>query len=100
MPSGKTHDVITVLLAAPTFVAAWGATRSVPLAATGGMLLGVLMFGHDLDILSLQYTRWGLFCFVWWPYASSFATAHVGRTLLHHAKEYPKVSPHLSSVQR
>ena len=74
MPSGKTHDAITLLLAAPTFAAAWGATRSVPLAvvATAGMLFGGLMFGPDLDILSRQYARWGLFRFLWWPYRVIF----------------------------
>ncbi len=74
MPSGRTHDAITVLLAAPTFVAAWGATGNVLLAAvvTGGMLFGGLMFGPDLDILSRQYTRWGVFRFIWWPYRVAF----------------------------
>ncbi len=75
MPSGRTHDAITVLLAGPTFAAAWGATRSVPLAAvaTVAMLFGGLMFGPDLDILSRQYTRWGLFRFLWWPYRVAFS---------------------------
>ena len=74
MPSGKTHDAITFLLAAPTFVAAWGLTRSLMLAAcaTGAMLFGGLMFGPDLDIQSRQYTRWGVFRFLWWPYKVMF----------------------------
>src|SRR5438270_484482 len=69
MPSGKTHDAITLLLAAPTFAAAWGATGSLALAsvATAGMLFGGLMFGPDLDILSRQYTRWGPLRLLWWP---------------------------------
>ncbi len=33
MPSGKTHDAITFLLAAPTFAAGWGLTGSLMLAA-------------------------------------------------------------------
>ena len=74
MPSGKTHDAITILLAAPTFVAAWGLTRSVALAsvATAAMLFGGLMFGPDLDIQSKQYTRWGVFRFLWLPYRMLF----------------------------
>ncbi|HZG53782.1 MAG TPA: metal-binding protein, partial [Pyrinomonadaceae bacterium] len=74
MPSGKTHDAITLLLAVPTFVAAWGVTGSLALAgvATGAMLFGGLMFGPDLDIQSRQYTRWGVFRFIWWPYKVMF----------------------------
>ena len=74
MPSGKTHDAITIILAAPTFAAAWGLTHSVGLAcvATLTMLFGGLMFGPDLDIQSKQYTRWGVFRFLWLPYKMVF----------------------------
>jgi uncharacterized metal-binding protein len=74
MPSGKTHDAITILLAAPTFVAAWVLSYSVALAsvATVAMLFGGLMFGPDLDIQSKQYTRWGVFRFLWLPYKVIF----------------------------
>jgi uncharacterized metal-binding protein len=74
MPSGKTHDTITFMLAVPTFAAAWGVTGSLGLATivTGAMLFGGLMFGPDLDIQSRQYTRWGVFRFVWLPYRMLF----------------------------
>jgi uncharacterized metal-binding protein len=74
MPSGKAHDAITVILAAPTFSVAWGLTNSLPLAllGTGAMLLGGLMFGPDLDTNSRQYTRWGIFRIIWLPYRFSF----------------------------
>jgi uncharacterized metal-binding protein len=74
MPSGKTHDAITIILAAPTFVAAWGVTGSPLLAllATGAMLFGGFMFGPDLDIQSRQYARWGVFRFLWLPYRGMF----------------------------
>src|SRR5918992_4573232 len=74
MPSGRTHDAITLILAAPTFVAAWGLTGSLALAllATAAMLFGGFMFGPDLDIQSRQYTRWGVFRFVWLPYKVAF----------------------------
>ncbi len=74
MPSGKTHDSITFIIAVPTFVAAWLGTRSVLLAsvAMGAMLFGGLMFGPDLDIHSKQYTRWGPFRYIWWPYKVMF----------------------------
>jgi uncharacterized metal-binding protein len=74
MPSGKTHDAITIILAAPTFLAAWGLTGNVALSvlATAAMLFGGFMFGPDLDIQSRQYTRWGVFRFLWWPYKVMF----------------------------
>ncbi|MCA1629590.1 MAG: metal-binding protein [Acidobacteria bacterium] len=74
MPSGKTHDAITVLLAVPTFVAAWGVTGSLVLAGvvTAATLFGGLMFGPDLDIQSRQYTRWGVLRFLWLPYKMLF----------------------------
>ncbi|HYE14337.1 MAG TPA: metal-binding protein [Pyrinomonadaceae bacterium] len=74
MPSGKTHDLITLFLAPPTLGAAWVLTGSWWLAAvlTAGMLFGGLMFGPDLDIQSKQYTRWGVFRFLWLPYKVAF----------------------------
>src|SRR5919202_6213694 len=74
MPSGKTHDAITIILAAPTFAAAWGLTGKLTPAflATGAMLFGGLMFGPDLDIQSRQYMRWGIFRFIWFPYKVIF----------------------------
>ena len=74
MPSGKTHDAITLLLAVPTFAAAWGVSKSVPLAivTTCAMLFGGFMFGPDLDIKSRQYTRWGPFRLIWLPYQMIF----------------------------
>ena len=74
MPSGKTHDAITLLLAAPTFAAGWGVTGSMALAVTAlcATLFGGLMFGPDLDIQSRQYARWGVFRFIWLPYRLMF----------------------------
>ncbi|HST50928.1 MAG TPA: metal-binding protein [Pyrinomonadaceae bacterium] len=74
MPSGKTHDLVTFMLAPPTFAAAWGLSGSlaVSAAATAGVLFGGLMFGPDLDIQSRQYTRWGVFRFLWFPYKTAF----------------------------
>jgi uncharacterized metal-binding protein len=74
MPSGKTHDTITIILAVPTFTVAWGVTGNLGLAlvATCAMLFGGFMFGPDLDIQSRQYTRWGVFRFLWFPYRMLF----------------------------
>ena len=70
MPSGRTHDLITILLAAPTVAVAYYFTNDVTitLVVTAAMIFGGLMFGPDLDIQSRQYTRWGPLRFLWWPY--------------------------------
>ena len=74
MPSGKTHDVITFLLAAPVFAGAYSLTRSAPiaLAVAGAFLFGGLMFGPDLDTVSKQASRWGIFKPLWYPYRVCF----------------------------
>jgi uncharacterized metal-binding protein len=75
MPSGKTHDAVTFFLVAPTFAATWAATESLLSSAiiTATFAFGGLMFGPDLDTKSTQYTRWGIFRFLWYPYQAFFA---------------------------
>jgi uncharacterized metal-binding protein len=75
VPSGKTHDAITFLLAPPTFLLAWRVTGDASTAAfaAGAFLFGGLMFGPDLDTQSVQYARWGIFRFLWFPYKVVFA---------------------------
>jgi uncharacterized metal-binding protein len=70
MPSGRTHDLITLLLAAPTAAVTYYITSdwTVTAITTAAMVFGGLMFGPDLDIQSRQYTRWGPLRFLWWPY--------------------------------
>ena len=74
MPSGKTHDAVTFLLVAPTFMATWRVMENVPIAGivTFAFLIGGLMFGPDLDTMSKQYTRWSIFRFLWYPYQAFF----------------------------
>jgi uncharacterized metal-binding protein len=74
MPSGKTHDAITFILAIPTLAIAWTASRSFSFAAivTATFLFGGLMFGPDLDTASKQYSRWSVFSFLWLPYRMFF----------------------------
>ncbi|MBD2363846.1 metal-binding protein [Anabaena minutissima FACHB-250] len=73
MPSGRTHDRITLwalpMVAGMTF---WQ-TRSgnVTLLVAGGFMFGGLMFGPDLDIYSRQYQRWGVLRWIWLPYQKS-----------------------------
>lgn len=70
MPSGRTHDLITVLIAAPTAALAYYFTNDWTLATitTATMIFGGMMFGPDLDIQSRQYARWGPLKVIWWPY--------------------------------
>ncbi|MEB3886806.1 metal-binding protein [Lyngbya sp. CCY1209] len=73
MPSGKTHDRITLwslpLVAGLTF----GQTRSshLTLLVSASFLFGGLMFGPDLDIDSRQFQRWGWLRWMWQPYQNS-----------------------------
>jgi len=70
MPSGKTHDRIT-LWSLPWLVGAcYGLTRSgdLSLLVAGSYLFSGLMFGPDLDIYSVQYKRWGILRWIWRPY--------------------------------
>jgi hypothetical protein len=82
MPSGKTHDVVTFLLAAPVLVAAWKLTENIPASAAVAVafLIGGLMFGPDLDTHSKQYTRWSVFDFCGIRIKRFSSIAHAGRT--------------------
>ncbi|MEM7578992.1 MAG: metal-binding protein [Cyanobacteria bacterium P01_A01_bin.80] len=73
MPSGQTHDRITIwalpFIAGVTF---WQTrSSSMTLLIAGGFMFGGLMFGPDLDIYSIQYQRWGYLRFIWLPYQKS-----------------------------
>ena len=70
MPSGKTHDRVTLYLTVPVAAATYLLTRdwTMTLIVTLAMLFGGLMFGPDLDTQSVHYTRWGPLRFLWWPY--------------------------------
>jgi uncharacterized metal-binding protein len=74
MPSAKTHDAITFMLAAPAAAAAYAGTWHASAALIVGLsfLFGGLMFGPDLDTVSRQYSRWGLLRWLWFPYRSFF----------------------------
>ena len=70
MPSGRTHDAITLILAAPAFGLTFAATTNlvVSTAVAAAFVFGGLMFGPDLDTVSNQYARWGIFRVLWLPY--------------------------------
>ncbi len=75
MPSGKFHDVVTLLLTPAAFGAGIAAFGTLPLAATAAaaFAFGGFMFGPDLDTVSKQYSRWGIFRFFWLPYRKFFS---------------------------
>jgi uncharacterized metal-binding protein len=71
MPSGKTHDRLTVLGMIPTFFLSNNGL-SLPLETTLFLLTGFWIGGFylspDLDTPSRPYFRWGPFRFIWIPY--------------------------------
>lgn len=74
MPSGRTHDSITLWCLPIVTGATWFYTNSAPLAivVAGSYLFAGLMFGPDLDIYSHQYKRWGWLRWLWLPYRKLF----------------------------
>jgi uncharacterized metal-binding protein len=72
MPSGRTHDRITILCLPIVAAGALVSTGSsyLTLWVLGGFLIGGLMLGPDLDIHSVQYKRWGWLRWIWLPYRS------------------------------
>ncbi|BAU12004.1 hypothetical protein LEP3755_25290 [Leptolyngbya sp. NIES-3755] len=73
MPSGRTHDSITLWSLPIVALIAFGLTQSgnLTLLVSGGFLFAGLMFGPDLDIYSQQYKRWGILRWIWLPYRRS-----------------------------
>ncbi len=70
MPSGKTHDTITLYCLPIIFFSSLILSRNIFLTViiTAGFLFSGLMFGPDLDIYSVQYKRWKWLRFLWLPY--------------------------------
>ena len=82
MPSGRTHDRITLwglpFVAGITF---WKTeSGNLTLLVAGAFLFSGLMFGPDLDLHSIQYKRWGLLRWIWIPYQKTLRH----RSLLSH----------------
>lgn len=74
MPSGKTHDAVTFFLAVPVWLAAWsfGGNLFASFVVSIAFLFGGLMFGPDLDTVSVQNSRWGILKGLWYPYKKVF----------------------------
>jgi len=69
MPSGRTHDRIT-LYCLPFVIALSLLATSIELTVIVSLafLVGGFMLGPDLDIHSIQYNRWGPVRWIWLPY--------------------------------
>lgn len=73
MPSGRTHDRIT-LWSLPIVVGLSlmrTQNSTVTLCVSAGFLFGALMLGPDLDTRSIHYKRWGVLRWIWIPYRGS-----------------------------
>jgi len=72
MPDGRTHDAITLVtasFAAPIcFGIMFDGSPGRATLAVGSYLASGLLFSDDLDIHSIEYKRWRLLRFLWWPY--------------------------------
>ncbi|MGF1480694.1 MAG: metal-binding protein [Cyanophyceae cyanobacterium] len=70
MPSGRTHDRITLWCLPWVVGVAFLLTRSgnLTLIVALAFLFSGLMFGPDLDIYSVQFKRWGVLRLIWLPY--------------------------------
>ncbi len=73
MPSGRTHDSITLWSLPLIAGLAYDRTHSsgLTLFVSGSYLFSGLMFGPDLDVYSQQYRRWGWLRWIWLPYRRS-----------------------------
>ncbi len=73
MPSGQTHDRITLWGLPWLVLCIYATTRSskLTLIVGGAYLFAGLMFGPDLDIHSVQFKRWGCLRWIWLPYQKS-----------------------------
>lgn len=74
MPSGKTHDLLTLALCLPVVAGAYALTAEAAASSVAGaaFLFGGIVFGPDLDTVSRQYSRWGPFRLLWFPYRTFF----------------------------
>lgn len=75
MPSGKTHDKLTVITAALAVPAWYALSPAKDAQAVAGLAVGLTAYlfsgfwlSDDLDTHSLAYKRWGALRWLWWPY--------------------------------
>ena len=70
MPSGRTHDRITLwsLPIITGLTLAIARSGNLALIVSGGFLFSGLMFSPDLDLNSRPFKRWGWLRWIWIPY--------------------------------
>ena len=72
MPSGKTHDKITVVTAIAAVPVWWWESATKDWAGLAVGLTAYFFSGFwlsdDLDTHSIAYKRWGVLRWLWWPY--------------------------------
>ena len=82
MPSGKTHDRLTVVTAAAAVPVWWlyAPDRDVPalVVTLAAYVFSGFWLSDDLDTNSIAYKRWGALRFLWWPYRKTRAAPVVG----------------------
>lgn len=75
MPDGKTHDIITFVIAPVVVGISYYLTKDIKTTGIifSSYLFASLMFNGDLDIDSRPYNRWWLFKMIWIPYQLMFS---------------------------
>lgn len=70
MPSGKTHDSISWYLFLPLAYLSWYLKKDwmIVMLFSTAYLFSCFMFSGDLDLVSVQSKRWGIFRWIWLPY--------------------------------
>lgn len=70
MPSGQTHDQISLVAAPIVAMATYRITgdTGLAIAATSGHLFSSFLLSPDLDLHSNPYKRWGWLRWIWIPY--------------------------------
>jgi len=74
MPNGRTHDIITFVVAPVVAGVSYYLTKDIKTTSIvfGFYLFASLMFNGDLDTDSRPYNRWWLLKMIWIPYQLMF----------------------------
>lgn len=75
MPSGNTHDTVTVVTTPIIGVLGYAVTKDLLTTSilSSSYFFSGFMFSGDLDTRSVQYKRWYFLRFIWKPYQKMFS---------------------------